>query len=193
MNSVPYIPIVGSLMYAMVATRLDIALGVGVVAQSQPTALERLQHWNLPTVQIDESQHRDTSFYSGRAISWRLKLQECRATSTTKAEYITVFDAAKEVIWFGWLVSTFQQAGSISAPVICINSKGAIALSMNPVHYNASKHIDVRYHFVRELCNKRKARPREGFYNPQCCGRNQQWAQFGFSFLALKPNQTLYS
>ena len=36
------------------------------------------------------------------------------------------------------------------------DSQGALALAKNPVHHNASKHIEVRYHFVRDSVTKEK-------------------------------------
>ena len=50
----------------------------------------------------------------------------------------------------GRLAHTFRQVDSNSAPVVYNDSQGVVALSKNPVHHNASKHIDVRYHFVRD-------------------------------------------
>ena len=86
--------------------------------------------------------------FSNGAISWKSKLLECTATSTTEAEYVAASNAAKEALWLGQLAHTFRQVDSDSAPVFYSDSHGVVALSKNPVHYNASKHIDVRYHFV---------------------------------------------
>ena len=68
----------------------------------------------------------------------------------TEAEYVAAFHAAKEAIWLGRLAHTFRQVNSDSAPVVYSDSQGVVALSKNPVHHNASKHIDGRYHFVRD-------------------------------------------
>jgi hypothetical protein len=43
------------------------------------------------------------------AISWRSKLQDCMATSTTKAEYVAASNIAKETLWLGRLAYTFRQ------------------------------------------------------------------------------------
>ena len=58
-------------------------------------------------------------------------------------------DVAKEALWLGRLAHTFWHVDSDSDPVY-INSQGVVALSKNPVHHNSSKHMDVRYHFVRD-------------------------------------------
>ena len=59
-------------------------------------------------------------------------------------------DAEKEALWLGRLAHTFRQVDFDSAPVVYSDSQGVVALSKNTVHHNASKHIDVRYHFVRD-------------------------------------------
>ena len=79
--------------------------------------------------------HKSTTGYCFRfgngAISWKSKLQECTATSTTEAEYVAASD-------------------SDLALVVYNDSQGVVALSKNLVHHNASKHIDVRYHLVQD-------------------------------------------
>ena len=94
--------------------------------------------------------------FGNGAISWKSKLQECTTTSTTEAEYIVASDAAKEALWLGWLAHTFRQVDSDSAPVVYNDSQSVFALSKNPVHHNASKHIDVRYHFIWDCVISRK-------------------------------------
>ena len=74
----------------------------------------------------------------------------------TEAEYVTASDAAKEALWLSRLEHTFRQIDSGSALVVYNDSQGVVPLSKNPVHHNASKHIDVRYHFVRDCVISRK-------------------------------------
>jgi hypothetical protein len=88
------------------------------------------------------------------AISWRSKLQDCTATSITEAEYIAASDTAKEMLWLGRLARTFRQVNSKLIPTVLNDSQGAIALAKNLVHHNASKHIEVRYHFLRDCGTK---------------------------------------
>ena len=65
----------------------------------------------------------------------------------TEAEYVAVSDIAKEALW---LAHTFRQVDSDLEPIHYSDSKRSVPLSKNPVHHKASKHIDVRYHFVRD-------------------------------------------
>jgi hypothetical protein len=50
--------------------------------------------------------------FGNGAISWRSKLQDCTATSTTEAEYVAALDAAKEALRLGLLARTFRQCNS---------------------------------------------------------------------------------
>ena len=74
---------------------------------------------------------------------WKSKLQECTVTSTTEAEYVATFDAAKDTLWVGRLTCTFLQDDADSASIVYRESQGVVALSKNLAHHNASKHIDV--------------------------------------------------
>ena len=69
----------------------------------------------------------------------------------TAATYVT-----KEALWLGRLAVTFRQSDSTWTPVVFSDSQGVVALARNPVHHNASKHIEVRYHFVRECVTRGK-------------------------------------
>ena len=53
-------------------------------------------------------------------------------------------DVTKEAIWLARLAHTFRQVDSDSALVFYNDSQGVVAISKNPVHHHASKHIDVR-------------------------------------------------
>ena len=84
----------------------------------------------------------------------------------TEAEYIATSDAAKEALWLGRLVHTFQQVESDSTPFVYSDSQGAITLLKNPVHHNASKHIDIQYQLNRSgLRHFKENWPREDIYN----------------------------
>ena len=87
-------------------------------------------------------------FKSNSFISWKAKKQPIIALSTCEAEYIAANFALKEGIFLQHLLNDLMY------PEMCINlfvdNKGAIDLSKNPVHHERSKHIDIRYHFIRE-------------------------------------------
>jgi hypothetical protein len=70
------------------------------------------------------------------------------ATSTTEAEYIAASEAVKELCWLKRILSELleEDVGAI----LHLDNQGSIKLVENPVMHRRTKHIDVRYHFIRE-------------------------------------------
>nr|GFA48051.1 retrotransposon protein, putative, unclassified [Tanacetum cinerariifolium] len=96
--------------------------------------------------------HRSTSgsvqFLRERLISWSLKRQKCATISSTKAEYITLSGCCAQILWMRSQLSDYG-LGFNKIPIYCDN-KSAIALCCNNVQHSRSKHIDIRYHFIKE-------------------------------------------
>ena len=82
-------------------------------------------------------------------VSWKSTLQSTVALSTTEAEYMAVTEAVKEAIWLQGLLSELGMKQK-HIKVHC-DSQSAIHLAKNQVYHARTKHIDVRYHFVREI------------------------------------------
>ncbi|WP_176691529.1 Ty1/Copia family ribonuclease HI, partial [Enterobacter cloacae complex sp. GF14B] len=101
----------------------------------------------------DLDKRRSTSGYVftlvGGAISWRSRLQDCVTQSTTEAEYVAANEACKEAIWLGRLVADLGINADM--PELYCDSQSAIQLAKNPVFHSKTKHIDVKYHFIREV------------------------------------------
>lgn len=83
----------------------------------------------------------------GKVISWRSNLQSVVALSSTEAEYIALSKAVKEVIWLKRGISEMMNEGC-DVKIYC-DSQSAIALSKNPTFHDSTKHIDVKFHFIR--------------------------------------------
>ena len=86
---------------------------------------------------------------SGGAVSWLSRKQPVVALSTTEAEYIAFSLATQEATWLKRLLSDITT--SPSRPVtINEDNQGTIAVAKNPVSHARTKHIDNKYHYVRE-------------------------------------------
>ena len=84
----------------------------------------------------------------GSTIAWRCRKQRSVAHSTCEAEYMALALATKQFIWFR---RGLHQLVNSSIPMaICTDSTAAIDLANNPKLNDASKHIDIAYHFTRE-------------------------------------------
>ena len=89
------------------------------------------------------------------AISWKTRRQPTVALSSTEAEYMALSAATQEALYLKNLVIEFDQNLSEHCINIHEDNQGALALVDNHVHHNITKHIDIRYHFIREQvqCN----------------------------------------
>jgi transposase InsO family protein len=180
MDRVPYASAVGSLMYAMVCTRPDIAHAVGVVSRFMSNPGKK--HWEAVKwifrylrgtsklgitfgdekpmlvcyTDSDMAGNKDnmksTSGYlmtfAGGAVSWQSRLQKCVALSTTEAEYMAATEACKELLW---LKRFLQELGfKQQRYVVLCDNQSAIHLAKNSMFHKRTKHIDVRYHWIRD-------------------------------------------
>jgi hypothetical protein len=90
------------------------------------------------------------SFHYGvGAVSWSSKKQGVVSLSSTEAEYVAQTHAAKEAIWLRSFVSEITGKAAEPLTISCDN-QGAIALSKDNKFHARTKHIDLRYHFIRE-------------------------------------------
>jgi hypothetical protein len=101
----------------------------------------------------DIETRRSTSGYvfllNGGCISWRSKKQRTVALSSTEAEYMALSEATQEAVWLKAFVTELGEdiGGALT---VYEDNQGAIALAKNPEFHKRTKHIDIRYHFVRE-------------------------------------------
>ncbi|MCP3662963.1 MAG: Ty1/Copia family ribonuclease HI [Gammaproteobacteria bacterium] len=86
---------------------------------------------------------------SNGAVSWLSKRQAVVALSTAEAEYIALSTATPEVIWLRKLLKDLGQPPE-GPTTLYEDNQGAIAIAQNPVAHSRTKHIDIRYHFIRE-------------------------------------------
>ena len=70
--------------------------------------------------------------------------------SSSEAEYVAVTSAACQAIWLRRLLADFLQIQRGATEVFCDN-KATIAMTKNPAFHSRTKHIDIRYHFIRKL------------------------------------------
>jgi hypothetical protein len=107
-----------------------------------------------------EGRHSISGFsfhYGVGAVSWSSKKQSIVALSSTEAEYIAQTHAAKEAIWLRAFVKEFR--GGNSKPLtMSADNQSAIALAKDNKFHSRTKHIDLRYHFIREAVEEGKVK-----------------------------------
>ena len=91
----------------------------------------------------------------GEAVVPRFsRTQKCVTLSTTEAEYVAMADGVKEGLYVRGLLVFLMPSLGLPSIEVFEDNKGAIDLAKNPLSSSNSKHIDVRYHFLRELVGK---------------------------------------
>ncbi|MBW0544001.1 hypothetical protein O181_083716 [Austropuccinia psidii MF-1] len=91
--------------------------------------------------------------YLGNPVSWLSKKQSVVAQSTTEAEFISMNICAKQLRWLTYLLNEFDQKAA--KPVICNDNSGAVIISSQASLNPNTKHIEIRYQYVRDLVVKK--------------------------------------
>ena len=89
-------------------------------------------------------------------MSWRSTKQKCIADSTTEAEYIAACEATKEAVWLKKFLMELKVVPVSSSPITlyCDNS-GAVAQSKEPRNHGKGKHVERKYHLIRDIIQRR--------------------------------------
>src|SRR5271168_5110705 len=87
-------------------------------------------------------------------ISWKSKLQSVVAQSTTEAEFITINSVAKKAVFIKQLITELDVYNQVKFPLYTDNNS-ALVLAKNPVFYERTKYILVRYYYIRQLIEER--------------------------------------
>lgn len=179
MRDKPYRQALGALMYASVSTRPDITYVVSQLARyaenpgiAHWTALKCVfaylkgtaDFWltlggveKTPLLGYSDADGMSTegrqaisgyAFLIGGAVSWSSKRQDVVALSTSEAEYIALSHAIKEAIWLRNYLHEVWKIPLDPTKVLSDN-QSAIALAKDDRYHSRTKHIDIRFHFIR--------------------------------------------
>jgi hypothetical protein len=93
------------------------------------------------------------SFVYDSPITWTSRRQAVVAPSTTAAEYVAAAEAVHEIMW---LRRVLKQLGiTISKPTaLFIDNQASINIGLKPIHFARTKHLDIKFHIVREQALK---------------------------------------
>ncbi|CAI7772830.1 unnamed protein product [Closterium sp. NIES-54] len=183
-SSHPYAELVGSLMYAMMCTRPDLAYPISVLARFVGTGRHTTEHWQAakrvlrylrgtkdhvltlggpspPLLsgfsdsswadsQPDRRSSQGYGFTLGSGlVSWRSTRSSAIALSSCEAELYAGTMAAQESQWLCYLLA--ELGAPQRCPTLWCDNASTIHLTQVLVHHARSKHIELRYFFIREL------------------------------------------
>jgi hypothetical protein len=88
------------------------------------------------------------------AISWASVNQKTIAHSSTEAEYMALSDTSRQI---SWIKSLMMEIGFDIGPVtLCGDNQGSLFLAANPAQDKQTKHIDIRFHYIKEVIENKK-------------------------------------
>ena len=118
-------------------------------------------------------------------FSWVSRKQDVVAQSTAEAEYIATAAAANQAIWLRKVLADLSQIQH-DATVIQVDNKSAIAMAKNPVQHGRTKHINVKFHAIRQA-------EKEGEVQLVHCNSDEQLADIMTKALAAGKFKALRS
>ncbi|GJY34413.1 retrovirus-related pol polyprotein from transposon TNT 1-94 [Tanacetum coccineum] len=160
-----YHSMVRALMY-LTASRPDIVHATCYCAryQARPTEKHLKEDTDFELTAFSDSDHagcldthKSTSggiqFLGGnKLVSWSSKKQDCTSVSLAEAEYVSLSAYCAQVLWLRTQLTDY--GFHFDKIPMYFDSKAAISISCNPDQHSRTKHIDVRYHFIKEQVEK---------------------------------------
>jgi hypothetical protein len=176
-----YQEIIGSMLYTYTSTRPDISYSICRAARFSHKY--GLQHWNMAIrlcqylgntkqlgllfkgenlmmdafVDASYASPRSVTGYviriGGTAVIWRSKLQSVSSQSTMEAEYVALSEVLKKIMFIRQLMDEIGFGFNVPT-TIHEDNEACIQLSNNPVFRDKAKHIEVRYHLIRDELTK---------------------------------------
>lgn len=135
----------------------------------------------------DVDDRRSTSGYvfmlGGGAVAWTSKKQPIVTLSTTEAEFVAAAYGACQGVWLRNILEEIGAKQEEGTTLFCDNSS-TIKLSKNPVLHGKSKHIHIRYHFLRELVN-------DGVIEVEYCSTQDQFSDIMTKAVKLETFEKL--
>ncbi|KAE9033053.1 hypothetical protein PR001_g10331 [Phytophthora rubi] len=165
-TSFEYRKAIGMLMYLATGTRPDLAYAVGQLNRfvSKPSN----KHVAVPDSVMQDgycdsdwandpaSRKSTTGFVftlAGGAVSWMSRRQSIVALSTAEAEYVAACEAAMEAVATSNILQEVLPQRSVKLK-LGVDNQAAHVLATNPTYSRRTRHIELRWHFVREQVEK---------------------------------------
>nr|GEW86692.1 retrotransposon protein, putative, Ty1-copia subclass [Tanacetum cinerariifolium] len=154
MKTIPYSSAVGSLMYAMVCTRPDLAHAISVVSRFMDNPGKA--HWKAVKwiLRYLKGALNICLVYDGKGHGDGLVGYADSDYSDDLAEYMSMTEGIKECIWLHGLVQSLGL--KVEKPALLCDRQGAWSLAKNLIYHERTKHIDVMLNFIRDVLEEDK-------------------------------------
>jgi hypothetical protein len=85
--------------------------------------------------------------YFHRTIGWRSHKQQSVALSSAEGEYVSLSDSSQDLLW---CMNVLEELRITPTLTLCTDNQSAIAIASNPIYHHGTRHINFRYHFIRD-------------------------------------------
>ncbi|UYV67807.1 K02A2.6-like [Cordylochernes scorpioides] len=104
---------------------------------------------------VDRKSHTGIVYFLARGpIAWESKKQQTVTLSSTESEYVALCEAGKEAVYLRALLDEMGFGELLNGPtVLKTDNQGAQQLARNPVYHARTKHIDIKWHYIRSICS----------------------------------------
>ncbi|KAE9069994.1 hypothetical protein PF007_g27102 [Phytophthora fragariae] len=127
--------------------------GLSMVTGSNHVDLLRVEAYSDADYANDKEDRQSVSGYvtmvNGSVVSYGSRKQGLNAQSTMESEYIAMNEGARDIMWLRGLCDELRRR--YDTPKLWCDNTAVIALSKKPGKHNGSKHIENRFHYVRNL------------------------------------------
>nr|GEW33486.1 retrotransposon protein, putative, Ty1-copia subclass [Tanacetum cinerariifolium] len=152
MQNVPYASAVGSIMYDVRCSCLDVAFFQNVTSRFQQNQGFFCYTDAGYLTDTDDLKSGYVFVLNGGAVDWKSAKQSIFATSSAEAEYIAAFDASKEAVWVRKFISGLGMVPRIEEPIsMYCDNIGAIAIANESGITKRARHFRARVHYLREV------------------------------------------
>ena len=133
-------------------------IGLGIEYRASESGTE-LTGYSDADFASDVATRRSTTGYSfciaGGIVTWSSQRQKLVSLSTTESEYIAAATAAKEAAWLRALLNGIGQQRK-KPTMLYVDNQSAIRLVRKPKFHKRTKHVDIKYHYIREKVENRE-------------------------------------
>nr|GEY34889.1 copia protein [Tanacetum cinerariifolium] len=158
-DATKYRIMIDALMY-LTSSRLDIVHATSLCARYQATPTKKHLKEVKRIFHADYTVCKDTfkstsggaQFLGEKLVSWSSKKQDCMMLSTAEAEYVSLSACCAQVLWMRTQLTDYGFHFN-KIPIYC-DLKSAISISCNPIQHSRTKHVTVRYYFIKEHVEK---------------------------------------
>nr|GEY24071.1 hypothetical protein [Tanacetum cinerariifolium] len=151
MQNVPYASAVGSIMYVVRYTRLDVAFAQNITSQFQQNPCDL--HWTTVKNILKYIRNTKDMFlvYEG-AVDWKSANQSIFATSSAEVEYIVAFDASKEAVSVRKIIFGLGVVPTIEEPIsMYYDNTRSITIANESGITKGARHFRAKLHYIREV------------------------------------------